>query len=131
MPDYRSIFKHNNERPYICIFCGEECEQGRKFDVHHKTHNRKNNRVRNLAAAHKWCHVAYHQQVNYLYWFEKFNVYWFNKLPKYIDIEPDSKRRERWKNAKFNWRDPQRLQHLARSLPTMRYIKPDDFTDRT
>lgn len=119
MPDYRSRFRKNNTRPYFCCFCGEECVEGVKYDVHHKTHNRKNNRVRNLRAAHKWCHVSYHKQVPYLYWFDKFKIYWFDKLPKWVEIEPNSARAERWSRLQFNWRDPERLRQYGQPVPTL------------
>lgn len=129
MANYRTVFRKHNERPYFCYFCGEECEEGKRFDVHHKDHNRKHNEAWNLRAAHRWCHVVYHSQVQYLYWHERFMLRWFDRLPKYVVIEPNSAREERWKKMKFDYRDPERLRMLARSLPVMRFIDPDDLTD--
>ena len=64
---------------HLCFFCNKPLllrEQGMTFGhrrhgpitakltVHHKDHNRENNKDENLALAHTICHKRYHAEVN-------------------------------------------------------------------
>lgn len=70
MPNYRKLFlTAHGDGPYVCVFCPEAVlaiSAKTKFlkrddgVVHHQDHDRENNELENLVAAHHGCHVSHH-----------------------------------------------------------------------
>jgi hypothetical protein len=64
---YRLTWKRNNQRPWICSWCGEEIilGEGKLLDslaVHHKDFNKLNNSLDNLEGLHRACHIDLHEK---------------------------------------------------------------------